>query len=62
MINKSYSIFTNPPPPPSEKLAPKLLYFAATTRPLETECSTAHKGEIHAALNCKLGRVMVAFF
>ena len=49
-------------PPPLEKLAPKLLYFAASTRPLETECSTAHKREIHAALNFKLGRVMLAFF
>ena len=62
MKNKSISIITNPPPPPSVELAPKLPYFAATARPLQTECFTAHKEEIHAALSSKLGRVMVAFF
>ena len=50
------------PPPPSEEFAPKLPYFAATARPLQTECFTALKGEIHAALNSKLGRVVVVFF
>ena len=61
MKNKSISITTNPPPP-SVELAPKLPYFAATARPLQTECFTAHKEEIHAALSSKLGRVLVAFF
>ena len=59
MENSSDSIFRNPPP--SEEFAPKLPYFAATARPLQTECFTALKGEIHAALNSKLGRVVVVF-
>ena len=64
MKNKSSSIFTHPPPfpplPPTADLG--IGTKTAITFTSQPECYTALKGEIHTALNFKLGRVMVAFF
>ena len=64
-----FNLYTHPPPlPPLPQTADirigakTAVCFPATTRPLQPECYTAHKGVIHAALNFKLGRVMVEFF
>ena len=49
-------------PSPSGIGAKTALQSSALAQPLESECYSALKGETYAALNFKLGHIMVVFF